>query len=180
VLENNEEARYLLSPDRHHLVFLPHCAPLLINNLFSVNWSPEQLQRIILFSNGWKQMRAEFTAVGEPDSVIATELAYLHTLEQVVVVEHGIHQPHLSREELDFEGLRVQWFPSHALSRLPPEAWSRPPYSVSTGDVSSNELEAVAPLITKDLNLKGRFYADVIARDLVPTFVDLVSKHNDD
>lgn len=180
ILETNEEARCTLSPDRYHFIFLPHCAPLLINNLFSVNWSPEQLQRMTLFSNGWNQMRAEFAAFGEPDSLIATELAYLHALEQVVVVECGSPFPHRSRGEPDFEGLRVQWFPMHALSRLPPEVWSLPACSTSTSGTAPNYSNSIPSLFTKTVTSKGQFYADVISHALVPTFVDFVPcRHKD-
>ncbi|GAA49884.1 acetyl-CoA acyltransferase [Clonorchis sinensis] len=180
VIQRNEEACYQLDPDRHHLIILPHCAPVLINNLLFTNWSLDVISRMALFSNGWKQVRCELLASGEPETLIAEELAYIHTLEPLVTVGCCNRPMPAKRrggskrtEELDFEGMRVQWFRRMDLLSLPPGTWAI--RSPNKSGHSLNSMEGSGLVHPKTIARDDRFYADLIDQQTVSHFVDTLS-----
>ncbi|CAL8093588.1 unnamed protein product [Calicophoron daubneyi] len=169
VITVNAEACYSLSPDRYHFVMMPHCAPALINNLLSTNWCEKVLGRIVLFSNGWRQVRSELTASGEPEDLIATELGCICALEPIVAVADRQGKKGTTKyiEEPDFEGMRVQWFPPTSLMRLSADFWSIPAAAPTLGTKSS-KFVGLGPSVTPN----SHFSADLIDRNKVPCFVD--------
>ncbi|KAF5398673.1 hypothetical protein PHET_08440 [Paragonimus heterotremus] len=182
VILNNQEACYPLSPDRYHFIMLPHCAPGLLNNLLLTNWSKHLLDRMVLFSNGWREMRAEFNATGESEDVIAQVFGCIDILESVLVVGDGNQlwkKRHTSKclEERDFEGMRIQWFRSEDLAEMPQNIWDQPPLTVVTGVSQTIDSAAHSKTVrTQDSVDRSRFYADLIDFQTVPCFIDSADK----
>ncbi|KAA3678572.1 uncharacterized protein DEA37_0003325 [Paragonimus westermani] len=178
VISKNQEARYPLSPDRYHFIMLPHCAPGLLNNLLLTNWSKHLLDRIVLFSNGWRETRAEFNATGEPEDVIAQAFACINILEPMLVVGDGNQvwkKRRTSRclEERDFEGMQIQWFRSESLAEMPQNIWDQPPSTfVTEGSQAIDSLEHSKTVLASDSIDHSRFYADLIDFQTVPCFID--------
>lgn len=162
VLKTNEEACYPLNPDRYHFVILPHCAPVLLNNLLYTNWDPSILGRMILFSNSWSKVRYELSASGESDHLIAQQLTCMRTLESVITMAD---QPSHSNAA-DFEGMCVQWFPVDRIARLAVTTWDRSGLADSQSSFRSEQAHL------KSVSTGDGFYADLIGRDVITTFVD--------
>ncbi|TPP66127.1 hypothetical protein FGIG_06827 [Fasciola gigantica] len=166
ILGTNEEACYPLALDRHHFVMLPHCAPALVNNLLYTNWDPNFLGRVILFSNSWSHVRRELSVSGEPEYLIAQELACIYALESIIA---ATEEPSYSND-VDFEGMRIQWFPACRLAELPSVTWNKtkPIDSLQSRQPSFPGQQAHP----KTLSTGDYFYADLISRDLISTFLD--------
>ncbi|KAF6776203.1 hypothetical protein AHF37_03982 [Paragonimus kellicotti] len=178
VVSKNQEACYPLSPDRYHFIMLPHCAPGLLNNLLLTNWSKHLLDRIVLFSNGWREMIAEFNATGESEDVIAQVFACIDILKSILVVGDGNQVWKKRRsskclDEHDFEGMRIQWFRSEGLAEMPQNIWDQPPPTFVTGGSQTINSSAHSKTVpTPDSVDRSRFYADFIDFQTMPSFID--------
>ncbi|KAF7237825.1 hypothetical protein EG68_11141 [Paragonimus skrjabini miyazakii] len=178
VISKNQEACYPLSPDRYHFIMLPHCAPGLLNNLLLTNWSKRLLDRMVLFSNGWREMRVEFNATGESEDVIAQVFSCINILESILVVGDGNQVWKKRRtskclEEHDFEGMRIQWFRSEGLAEMPQQIWDQPPLTFAA-EVSQtvDSLTHSKTVRIPDSVDHSRFSADLIDFQTVPCFID--------
>ncbi|CAH8519239.1 unnamed protein product [Heterobilharzia americana] len=170
IIPTNKEGCYKLASDRFHFIFLPHCAPVLINNLLYTNWSPDIISRLILFSNGWKEVRHELTTAGEKNCRISNKLAYISALESVVQIPGKEYYMQWSsnkklREYGDFEGMRIQCFPPEETDRLPKSVWNIPPYA------KREEVNIYSDLLMHS----DKFSLDLIDSKFVPYFVDTLN-----
>nr|CAH8847122.1 unnamed protein product [Trichobilharzia regenti] len=175
IIPVNKQGCYKLSPDRFHFIILPHCAPSLLNNLLCTNWSPSILSRLVLFSNGWREIRQELIASGETNSQIADKLAYITALETVVVQLPNKQYSSLGflnnklKEYKNFECMRVQCFPLNAINCLPKTIWNIPPYA--------EDKQINVPCSTSLVH-DDRFSLDLISSDIIPNFIDTLDKND--
>lgn len=92
--ENEHCARKLTtsSKDRCLLVYMPHLDKYLYNNLLGVNWTTQNLSRLLVFGNSFQEM-----IDNEPKSKCSTELYYLSQLVSnfTSASKRGIDKKHL-------------------------------------------------------------------------------------
>ncbi|GLT66816.1 hypothetical protein SLA2020_391630 [Shorea laevis] len=67
VLSVNEQGkRHVLQPT---LFFMPHCEAVLYNNLLKANWTPESLNRMLLFGNSFETYEQDVSMFKNPSIV---------------------------------------------------------------------------------------------------------------
>lgn len=143
---------------------MPHCVPLLLNNLFGANWNSQIIRRMVLYANQWTKMKYEWSVIA-PNPTLVNKLDYIWRLDPALEIPNAQRyltqskQKNYELEEVqDFEGMRVQYFDEHKLESLSNLIWHNPIIENTIG-VNPNSLEF-----------------DLIPQSVISCFVDNKSK----
>ncbi|KAK7088783.1 SRR1-like protein [Littorina saxatilis] len=120
VLQQNEEGKRRMQGVT--IVLMPHCGKALFNNLLWANWSPRQLQQMVVMGNSFSNMVDSI-----PERLWKKHINYVSLIS-----------PHCTEEAVNntfthtdiFNDLSVHWFPASRLLQLPAHTWSHAPQPV--------------------------------------------------